>query len=100
MQPLSLNEALPVPRGFDEVVLFACQRQNSSELDKIATLGVVHFLGLAPFTVKDNLSIEQNALAHPDGIKRLCVGQLQSPVTVPNLGLLIESNNTSSIQFE
>jgi hypothetical protein len=70
---------MPVPRGHDEAVLFACQRQNGSELDKIATLGVVHFLGLAPFTVKDNLGIEQNALAHPDGIKRLCVGQLQSP---------------------
>ncbi|KAF9425426.1 hypothetical protein BGZ94_007529 [Podila epigama] len=84
MLPTPSNEPMPVPRGHDEAVLFACQRQNASELDKIATLGVVHFLGLAPFTLKDSLGVEQNALAHPDGIKRLCFGALQSPVTVPN----------------
>ncbi|KAF9579966.1 hypothetical protein BGW38_003563, partial [Lunasporangiospora selenospora] len=72
------------PRGHDEAVLFACQRQDASELDKIATLGIVHFLGLSPLTVKDSLGVEQNALAHPDGIKRLYIGALQSPVTVPN----------------
>ncbi|KAF8920907.1 hypothetical protein BGZ58_004266, partial [Dissophora ornata] len=84
MPPTLSTELIPMPRGHDEAVLFACQRQDASGPDKIATLGVVHLLGLAPFSVKDSLGVEQNALAHPDGIKRLCIGAVQSPVTVPN----------------
>ncbi|KAG9319124.1 hypothetical protein KVV02_004110 [Mortierella alpina] len=84
MQPLSFPEPMRMPRDHDDAVLLACQRQSGSEVDKIATLGVVHFLGLEPFTLNDTLGREHNALAHPDVIKRLCVGQLQSPVTVPN----------------
>ncbi|KAG0195839.1 hypothetical protein BGX28_000533, partial [Mortierella sp. GBA30] len=84
MLPIPSTEPVPVPRDHDEAVLFACQRQDASEPDKIATLGVVRFLGLAPFTVKDSLGEEQNALTHPDGVKRLCIGAFQSPVTLPN----------------
>lgn len=77
-------DPLPATRGHDDAILYACQQMHASENDKVKTLFITESLGLTPFVLKDTLGNEQNALVHPDVLKKLTVGQLQFSATMPD----------------
>jgi hypothetical protein len=79
-----ITEPLPATRGHDDAILYACQQMHASESDKVKTLFITESLRLTPCVLKDTLDNEQNALVHPDVLKRLSVGQLQFSATMPN----------------
>ncbi|KAK3841527.1 MAG: hypothetical protein J3R72DRAFT_369034 [Linnemannia gamsii] len=77
-------DPLPVTRGHDDAVLYACQQMHASESDKVKTLFITESLGLTPFVLKDTVGNEQNALTHPDVLKKLSMGPLQFSAILPD----------------
>jgi len=71
-------------RDHDNAALYACQQTHCSESDKIKTLYILESMRLSPFALTDTLGNEQNALAHPDIVKKLSPGQLHLSAATPN----------------
>ncbi|KAG0254873.1 hypothetical protein BG011_005467, partial [Mortierella polycephala] len=61
-------------RGYDEAVLTACQCLHASDEEKTKALLILRHFQLKPFTIKDNLGMEQCALTHSTALEKLSVG--------------------------
>ncbi|KAK3847211.1 MAG: hypothetical protein J3R72DRAFT_471032 [Linnemannia gamsii] len=91
----STVDPLPATRGHDDAILYACQQMHTSKSDKVDTLFITESLGLVPFVLRDTLGNEQNALAHPDILKRCLWVNGRSPAPVGSI--LLNCNGSQAV---
>ncbi|KAF9917206.1 hypothetical protein FBU30_000884, partial [Linnemannia zychae] len=82
--PDTILPAITLPKHtFDDAVLYSRRELHASAGKKQKTLGIIESLGLKPVSIKDELGVEQNALAHSTVISRLSTGQAELGPIIP-----------------